>query len=127
VDNRKERLLVVPSIPDDDDKPKRKGFNVFVRRRGKFGQVNAQSLPYDDALRLGAFKVQSGASATFKVEASTQEAKGSFGVPFSLANFYQKGNLYIQKNINRISSLGEKQEITAKGIQAQRKSIFGKV
>jgi hypothetical protein len=103
-----------------------KGFNVFVRRQGKFQQVNVGSLSYTEAKAFGANVVQNTAAATFKVTPGGA-VSGSYSGFGSFADFYKKGEQFIQKRSKRIGTVGEKREITYKGIAARRGSKFGTV
>lgn len=105
-----------------------RGFSVFVRRRGKF-QAIPGVFTKARAINLGASLVSSSAAATFKVRPAGLTAELSGGrTGFAASRFYtpktiKRGvgeELYTQKTRYRISSLGEKQEITAKGLQALR-------
>lgn len=108
------------------------GFNVFVRRKGKFRQVNVGALSKEQALDFGASTVRNTAAATFKIMPTTEKVRSKFrGQPARLFSFINKPNgLYIQRSRERISSIGEKREITYKGIfsskkRSNKKSIFG--
>ena len=103
------------------------GFDVLVRRRGRFEKITRKGLTYGEALDFGAYRVTNTAAATFTLVPSstsggtlTKRAKGAFG--FTSANLFKKGGLFIEKREKRIkkSSAGEKAEITAKGIASSK-------
>lgn len=100
----------------------RSGFNVFVRRQGKFRMVNIKPLAREEAYSFGANVVRTTAAATFKIIPSGTKASGVFkGPPARLQQFTKRGGgLFIQPSKFRISSAGEKREITFKGIGASR-------
>jgi len=107
----------------------KRGFNVFVRREGKFSRVNNKALRFEEAQQLGASVVGTSAAATFKLEETKSNRLGSFSGSGNLKDFYRKGSLYIEKRSKRIKSSGEKEEITLKGLSAlrfgkKRRSIF---
>lgn len=106
------------------------GFNVFVRRKGKFSRVSDQPLRLEEAKQFGANIVGSTAAATFKLVATKTNKLSSFSGSGNLRDFYQKGSLFIEKRSRRIKSRGEKEEITLKGLSALRfgkkKGIFGR-
>ena len=124
----KERpRVIIPVIKVKSSSPttKVKGFDVLVKSRGKFKRVNTGALSRVEAINLGAFRVGNSASATFKILPSKLEKSQSFTGKGVLADFYSKGDLFIEKRSRRIKSLGELQQITYKGIQAQKfKKIF---
>ena len=109
-----------------------KGFDVLVRRRGKFQTINYGALTKAEAVSLGAYRVGRTAAATFKVRPSALRTRQTFRQPSILKDFYRKGALFIEKPKRRIKSKGELQEITMKGLQAIKakkqfkiKNIFG--
>ena len=106
-------------------KERKQGFDVLVRRGGKFSKVNTGALSQEQAIGLGSYRVGTTAAATFKIQPSSSEVTES-NVKGSMGDFYRKGELFIEKNVRRIKSWGEKQEITFKGIQANR-SGFNKI
>jgi hypothetical protein len=109
-------------------KPEEASFKTFVRRRGVFKQV-ASSPTQEEAINAGAFIVRNTAAASFKVS-----GPGVSQNPLNtLKNFYgskREPGVFIQKSSNRISTMGEKAEITYKGIMAskinrKKKGIWG--
>ena len=122
---------IVPSPFQKKERKPRKGFLIEVRRKGKFLADKSIFETKEEALAYGGFKVGQTAAATFKVKQVEQEATKRYIGKLSLDRFYGKQErgeqLYIQKSKYRISSLGEKKEITEKGIQAskaKRRTLF---
>lgn len=114
------------------DNKKGSGFNVLIRRKGVFTKANIKPLTKSQALSFGAYKVGQEASASFKIVPTTEEATGTFKGGFSnlFTNYYQskkEAGVFIQKRSKRISSIGEKQQITYKGLQSIKfkKRLFG--
>lgn len=119
--------VYTPKIKADAKVSTRKvsGYDVFVRKKGKFQRVNIGALSKTEALNLGAFKVGTSASASFKIEPSRLGSQQTFKGRGLFQDFYKKGNIFIEKRERRIKSAGEKQEITMKGLQAQKfKKMF---
>lgn len=96
------------------------GFNVLTRIKGVFKQANIKPLSKADAINFGAFRVQNTSQATFKILEANGQAQDVFKIPANLKDFYKKDELFIEKRGRRISSFGELQEITFKGIQANK-------
>lgn len=100
------------------------GFDVFVRRSGSFQKINYAALAKEEAVQFGAWKVGHTAAATFQIRPAREKVKQRFKGKGMLADFYQKrgkgGNMFIEKRGRRIKSRGELQEITFKGISAQK-------
>jgi hypothetical protein len=98
------------------------GYSAYVRKKGKFQRI-ATGLAREQAIYAGASDVRTTAAATFQVrqEGFTQnEDRGLFN---NMRDFVQKkADTFIQKAAKRISSQGEKQQITFKGIAARRMS-----
>lgn len=118
--NRIEEPPTIIKISDkeDDNKKKKKGFNVYTRRAGKFIRINTSPLTETEAINYGAFTVRNTSDATFKITpANTEATSGKFNLVESLKNLYRKGDLYIQPREQRIKSKGEKEQITLKGIR----------
>jgi len=105
-----------------------RGFDVLVRRKGKFEKITSSPLSKSQALQFGAFKVGNTAAATFKLRASSSNQLGSFTGRGFLNDFSQKNGLFIEKRGRRIKSKGELEEITFKGLKSLRSKknkIFG--
>lgn len=95
------------------------GFDVFGKVRGKEIKLNLQPLSLSQAKAVGARKIETTAARTFRIaESGEAEDAETFGFKFNPRKYVQKGERFIQKSKFAISSPGEKQEITAKGIQA---------
>lgn len=112
----KKRKLYV--IDTQTKKRKATGYDVFVRTKGKFKQINTRSLSEDEAINYGAIRVENTAAATFRLSPSNQPAEeGVFNIRARLQDFVRKeGKTFVQKLGKRIQSSGEKREITFKGI-----------
>jgi len=113
-------------INRDKKKESVQGYDVFVRVRGRFKKVSTQSLPENEAINYGAYKVANTSAATFQVKPGNQIAQeGTFSIRQKLTDFVRKeGRTFVQKLGKRIQTSGEKKEITYKGIatnQARRK------
>lgn len=103
-----------------------RGFDVFVRRGGKFFKVSRDSLPKEDAFNLGAFTVGNTAAATFELRESNRPAKGKFHKRIFVSDFENKSKSdrflrFVEKPGRRIKSAGELFQITYKGINARRR------
>ena len=117
------RNIIFPPI-----KPKAKvvggssmfGFNVAVRRKGKFIIETTKPLRREEAINFGTEKVGRSSAATFKLIPTKAEKLGSFSGRGNLKDFYKKGSLFIEKRGKRIKSKEEKEEITLKGLAALR-------
>ena len=105
-------------------KDKTGSYEVSVRSRGIFRRV-ATTNTLGEAFTAGRVKVQQTAAASFKVRAIGQpESSTLTGRQYLPAKtFYEskkEPGVFIQKRGARISTPGEKREITLKGIQATR-------
>lgn len=122
-------LIPPPKIDLPQLNPQRKkeqGFNVLIRRRGKFIIASPSSLSKSEAIQFGAVAVGNSAAASFKIVEAGGPAVGKFAGRGNIKDFIKKaGNIFIEKPSRRIKSIGELQEITFKGIQSQKKGIFG--
>jgi hypothetical protein len=98
-------------------------YDVFIRRRGKFQMIGAR-LPFQQAKAQSIVGLQGTAAASAKIVFTGQTSKGRGIVPNDLSREFTTGkkeaDVIVQKNRFRISSPGEKTEITMKGIQANR-------
>ena len=89
---------------------------VLVRRQGVFKPV-AFATTKEQAFRIGQTKVQNTAAASFKIK--TISGKNNTARNLLPVSFYEskkEPGTFIQKRGFRISSAGEKREITMKGI-----------
>lgn len=124
----KQKQIVIPQLKPvvAGFKPQRQetGFDVFVRKKGVFYKANVKPLEKSQALGFGAYKTSTTASATFQIRPSQTPGLGKFfGGTNLLSSFYkakQSPNTYIQKRSKRISTPGEKYEITYKGLFSKR-------
>jgi hypothetical protein len=124
---------LTPSLPSFSKRGKplfsnRKGFDVFVRKAGKFEKINlGGALTKAQALSLGVRATDFKAAATFKIKPSFSpvvRGRGSSYDNFRLTNQYYKKldrgeTLFIEKSKYRISTLGEIQEISYKGLNTK--------
>lgn len=111
-------------------KPTAIGYEVLVRRRGKF-IPSGVSLPRGEALELGIRKTLSTAAATFQIKPTGKAIKPlGIGVPSAqqMALFRSpkkyKPDMFVQLKTKRIMSPGEKREISYAGARARRKIKF---
>jgi hypothetical protein len=108
----------------ESGKNKNEMFNVEVRKKGVFKKIATVSSP-TEAFSIGQKNVMTTASASFRVTSSTGTVRNP-AVPSNI--FYQskkESGVFIQRREKRISTAGEKREITFKGIQMNRnKNIF---
>ena len=126
---KKQTHIPIPKIPPPEIPPpppphkipprpkikkKRKTFKAKVRRRGKFDLIGEFETP-KAAFLAGKKKVLSSAAASFKVESGGRAIK----IPNFDRKFYpskRERGVIIQKRQFRIGSMGEKKEITYKGL-----------
>ena len=99
-------------------------YQVQVREKGIFRTVKVTSSP-KEAFIFGKQKVEQSASASFRVKAAGSSENIRASLPG--ASFYEskkEPGLFIQRREKRISTAGEKREITFKGILSQRQRGF---
>ena len=109
-----------PKIPvrftDPNRKKKSSGFDVLVRRRGKFKRVNTEPLTRSSAEGLGQRIVSGSAAATFKLIRTSSFGKDLGRGPSNLQKFKKKktktGIEFIEPNRSRINTAGELSQIT---------------
>lgn len=124
---RTQRTPTPPPIVPPYQKPKRKDkedkngvYSVFTRKGGKWFRIAGEFSELEQALNKGLSVTSNTARASIKIFQG--------GKPINLSRYqnwnYQTGKkdpyALIQKTFNRISSLGEKEEITMKGLEKQR-------
>lgn len=102
---------------------------VEIRRRGKFKAEKSLFGSLTEAVAFGQRKVRESSAASFKTFAINKAPTARESGKVDLKGLYvkqEKGqNVYVQRTSERISSIGEKREITQKGIAAIRnKNIF---
>lgn len=117
--------------PENKEKKKMVGFNVFTRQRGKLVKITPKPLSEAEAINFGQFYVGTTARASFKLEASKGELGVFKGQGFAKDFYKNNKGFFIEKRGRRIKSVGEKREITYKGIASNRgkrkiKNIFGR-
>jgi hypothetical protein len=108
------------------------GYQLEVRRRRKFRVESPFALPKEEALTLGIRRTLGSAAATFRL-VPTEESAKSLGLPApsgkSLSYFRAPKTkvpqplTFVQKERMRITSPGEKREITYAGIRASASRI----
>ena len=119
----------IPKAFSRKKEEKKRRFIASVRKKGKFVSQGVFD-SFDKAFGKGFKDVKDTASASFKVE---EEGKGvaQLPIPAQLVNQLYRSKkekgVFIQPRSKRISTGGEKQEITYKGIRANRmKSGFNR-
>lgn len=118
----REGLKLAPIVPFKRSDSSEGGFAVFVRRGGKFAQVNTQPLTRGAALKLGADTARNTAARSFKIQRVAGRATGQASGT-RLDDFYsskKERGVFIQKSKTSIKTPGEFREISAKGIRASR-------
>jgi len=103
------------SLPGFENKRK-KGYDVFVRKKGKNVKVNTGALSKSDAINFGTHRVGNTSAASFEIKESLGSISQTFNQKGIMSDFFAKGNRFIEKVGKRISTDGEKQEITFKGL-----------
>jgi hypothetical protein len=100
-----------------------KGYKVLIRKGGKFKPLTPYAYPKEEAIAKGARAVLGTARATFKIAPSPLAPRitGERVSPLTIKEFFRapKGGepgVFIQRQEKRITSLGEKREITRVGI-----------
>ncbi|CAK0746481.1 hypothetical protein CCP3SC15_1440003 [Gammaproteobacteria bacterium] len=121
-----EKLLKTPKPQKNRAGPRGSGFNVLVRKKGKFSQVNRGLLGEAEALSLGKQTVQKSLAASFKVVTpsgkalSAAEGLPTLGGTFRTAK--KDKSIFVQKAPFRLSSREERTSIQAakKGFRGLR-------
>lgn len=104
------------------------GYDVFVRRLGKFTKVTTRPLTREAAKGYGAYITEQTPAASFYIEPSgTFVEMVSKPSQFRKERYYTKGKLFIEKPKYRINTLGELAGITYKGIEARKKKPMVKL
>jgi len=128
---KKERLR--PKEEKKKKKPKViRGYEVLVRRRRKFRVESPFPLPKEEALAFGAKRALTSAAATFRLRPTERPAKtmGIAAAP-ELGKYFRAplptGKLvapltFVQKERQRITTFGEKRDISFKGIGVKRQA-----
>ena len=127
----------IPPFPMEKRRSGRaeKGFNVFVRSRGKWLKLSDKALSRSSALSFGARAVEGSSAATFSIRSAGKRVRSkSKGTNYFLkaqGRFRSKKgggkNTFVEKSKYRINTAGELTGITAKGWAAKRKrkNLFG--
>ena len=102
-----------------------KGYDAYVREKGKLVKVTQEPVSREVADRVGRYYVDETTSASYKVMPSSKPASLSQGnVPNVPASQFRSAKrlsgFTVEKNKFRIDSPGEKKGITAKGLRAMR-------
>ena len=96
------------------------GYDVYAKRFGKYFKLNIKPMRKMKALGKGALWADITAGASFQIKPSNKMLldvrKDSSLWKGLKGQFYKKGKTYIEKTKYRISTPGEKQEITFKGL-----------
>lgn len=96
------------------------GYTIEVRRRGRFETI-AKAPSIFAAFNIGLDRVRKTAAASFKIEDESGDAVDYAGfLPGDIFQSNREPGVFIQKRNRRISSPGEKVEITLKGNQKMR-------
>ena len=120
-----------PSIFKRTAKRRRPGYEALVKKRGIWRRVNPRALTKKEAIQKGAFEVDTTAAASFKIQKSRRPATGRFFGRTDTTSWVKKRGVYIEPARFRISTPGEKRQITFKGIKTQKskratKKLFGR-
>jgi hypothetical protein len=115
---------------DPKSKPKRRqsgeGFFAYVKRRGQWVRVTSRPLLEESARSAGARFAASSAAASFKVVSAGRTVRNQKVDPYFRQNrmkFRQgKKGGFVEKNMFRINSPGELNQITNVGIASSRKA-----
>jgi hypothetical protein len=130
-------LPLITTVPKRKKKKKkvvkRKGYEVLVRRKGKYELISPYAYPEEEAIAKGAKVVLKTARATFKIIPSKKPAivTGETISPIILKEYFRtpkktQPGVFIQKETKRITTPGEKKEITRVGIATRvAKQISG--
>jgi len=100
-----------------------KAYEVLVRKRGKYKPLTPYAYPKEEAIAIGAKEVLATARATFKIIPSKKPVRetGRRISPLVLQKFFRRPKrpeegVFIQRAERRITTPGEKREITRVGI-----------
>ena len=118
------RPLSIPK-PKKKEKKRKEEFLLQVRRKGKFQTVGKSFTNVEKAFQVGKSRVSQTAAASFRVlKATSKQAvvPAISGKQFRVSQ--KEAGVVIQKREYRISTFGERKEITAKGLQVQKSKRF---
>jgi len=99
---------IFPRLKPTKARRQPKGYEVFIRRFGKFKPIGA-GLTLAQAQALGIGKVSRGLGATYKVTGA--DLRGLITPKGFYKKVTPKGMLFIEKRKHRLSKVGEKKEI----------------
>lgn len=103
-------------------------YNVYVKEKGKLIKVNRKPQTKMDALDLGAYYTDNTPARTFKVvPVKDKPAEPETSYMFSPERYSagkKNKDLYIEKSKYAISSKGEKEGITVKGLKARQSKMM---
>lgn len=104
------------------------GFDIWIRKKGKFQKLNTKgSLSREEALFEGARAVDTTPAASFKITPSRDpvmsRGKGLVNLAV-LDKFYQKDEVFIEKQKYRINTMGEVEGISRLGQMARSAGSF---
>jgi len=125
--NNKRSSRIITKFHPKSDKIIRSVFRVEVGKPGNQIYRNFKGVDFKKVLKQAKFLVDNSAAASLKVEGA---GKSEFSaIKNILGNRYsasKKGFRFNQKNTFRISSAGEKKDITSKGLWSRKKfKLFG--
>ena len=115
----------------EEEKKKEGKYEVQVREKGVFKTIGFKTTP-QEAFKFAQKKVQDTASASLRIKnIGSTEKIGNLGKSILPRNaFYEskkEPGVFIQRREKRISSYGEKREITFKGLMINKnKNVFGR-
>lgn len=104
-----------------EDKKEKDLFTTSIRRKGKFKSIGT-STSKETAARLGISAVKESAAASFKVTSQREGIIKNIITNREFTSSKREPGVFIQKRSYRISSPGEKQEITRQGILSSKKN-----
>jgi len=125
--------IIIPKIPKikfpkKETAGRKERYNILVRRKGKFQRIG-EAKSIKSAFRRGAFAVDVSAAASFKIQpiGSSKRIRNPFSYlsakRFTTAK--REPGVFVERSKFRISTPGERGEITAKGLfslKQQRKT-----
>lgn len=116
-------------LPKTKFQEKKNLYNVSIRRKGIFKTI-AKTTDLKKAFNIGMEKVDITSSASFKVEGPGALTFGRRFIDKRFRASFKEPGVFIEKRKYRISTPGEKKEITFKGIATRKmrgafKNIFG--
>ncbi len=128
-------LILLPGIKRRKKKKRveERGFDTFVKIRGRFQKVNPKPLHKGTALALGRNIVDRASPATFKIVKGKSPPTGKklrapqlrkFRKPIKKGVSQAGSPLFIEKNKFRIDTPGEKAQITKKGLETLKRGFF---